>query len=164
MYKVNQSLENDQKKYLNTVWEDGIWKGLVLTKTNYNTEYNRIELEFQQESSGRFTTIPLYPSKDGASALKIAYDMSVVEHVFKAVVAPKIDPVTGKDIRFGTTAPTLETFKDVYDYYVAAVDLNNQVLVNIKGLYKSNVVAQEEGKPAYPPKTVNGDMPFITSK
>jgi hypothetical protein len=90
--------------------------------------------------------------------------MSVIEHVFKALVSPKRDSTTGKDIRFGISAPSLETFEDVYKYYSSKIVLAEQPLVDIKGLYKSNIVGVEKGKPVYPPKTTNGDMPYITSE
>lgn len=159
MFEVNQVSEKQVNQYLNEVNPDGIYRNLMFEKSELveaEGKASYINMTFKQVDTGKIYQQKLWCPKPGGSVARI-------EHMYLGLVRPKAHPVTGLDVRFGEKPTTIETFKELYEYYNSKINMDDLVPVDLKVLYKTDKVAIIDGKKQYPNKDL-GSFPFMNSE
>ncbi len=156
------------KSYLYEVAPDGIWKGMKLAGWNFNETNTAITFEIVQESTGLFhletfwsPTFKETADRKVDSEGRIKVMLGQLESFFDAQVPN--NNINGT--RWGTEAPTFDTFKEFCDFYLQKIDMERVPLFDMLVLYKKGIVYKNEGdKYAKAPKRERGGTPFVSSE
>lgn len=160
MYSI--PTETTGNKYIQETNPDGIIRDLVLTKQTYvkKDTWEAIEFEFTQVGGKILNYRFFAPQNEKA----IAYQMDVLNNIYKAIVKPIMDPTTLKDVRFNNNGESFETFEEVFNFYNSKLNYEEMVPISLKLLYKANTTTKKStDKYVNPPQLKLGGNPVASS-